>query len=150
MNRRRKVMKTSHWSFNESKGRLPTRVEHQRNPGGPAPILHTFDDWAAAGFRIKKGEKSTERNDDGVPVFGLEQVWTKDKRARLPAFTTSAKQPPPAKKTVWEDWSQPSALVEEVKERVRQKELAEAQADHDHLDSEFQPQQFTDDDEPPW
>ena len=35
----------------------------------------TFEEWSADGYRIVKGSKSQRRNEDGVPLFHLEQVW---------------------------------------------------------------------------
>lgn len=35
----------------------------------------TFDEWSSAGYRIKKGSKAVGRNDKGVPVFSVHQVW---------------------------------------------------------------------------
>ena len=34
----------------------------------------TFDDWKAGGFRVRKGEKATGRDKQGVPTFTREQV----------------------------------------------------------------------------
>lgn len=36
--------------------------------------LHTFKEWAAAGYRIRKGAKSKVRNSEGVPLFNPSQV----------------------------------------------------------------------------
>lgn len=34
----------------------------------------TYNEWKAAGFQVKKGEKSTHRNREGSPVFTKTQV----------------------------------------------------------------------------
>ena len=34
----------------------------------------TFDEWKAGGFRVRKGEKATGRNKQGVPTVTREQV----------------------------------------------------------------------------
>lgn len=36
--------------------------------------LRTFDEWNAAGFIIKKGEKMCGRNEQGKPLFNENQV----------------------------------------------------------------------------
>lgn len=38
-------------------------------------MVKTFDEWSAAGYRIKKGSKAVGRNNEGVPVFNIDQVW---------------------------------------------------------------------------
>ena len=39
----------------------------------------TFDEWKAAGFWIRKGEKSTGRNKEGKPTFTRDQVDADDR-----------------------------------------------------------------------
>ncbi len=34
----------------------------------------TFDEWKAAGFRVRKGEKATGRNHQGQATFTRDQV----------------------------------------------------------------------------
>jgi len=34
----------------------------------------TFDEWKSAGFRVRRGEKATGKNKQGVPTFTRDQV----------------------------------------------------------------------------
>jgi hypothetical protein len=36
---------------------------------------NTYNDWRILGFQVKKGEKSTTKNNDGVALFSNEQVY---------------------------------------------------------------------------
>jgi hypothetical protein len=40
--------------------------------------LRTFNEWAAMGYRVRKGEKSCARNKQGEAMFSSEQVWRPD------------------------------------------------------------------------
>ena len=44
---------------------------------------HTYDEWKALGFHVLKGQKSTERNAEQVPLFSLEQVEKNIKKHRV-------------------------------------------------------------------
>jgi hypothetical protein len=37
--------------------------------------LRTFDEWAALGYRVKKGQKSEARSADNVAMFSSDQVY---------------------------------------------------------------------------
>lgn len=106
---------------------------------GPELGAFTFDEWKAAGFWVSKGAKSRSRNADGVAIFGIDQVWTKDKKARPPSSKKSSKSvstscPKPIKKPFW---PQRSALVDEVLVRIEQKN-EEAEAIHMHMPETFE------------
>lgn len=120
--KRRKTAK-SHWSFDEAKANPPKRKlrkdQHQQELTGST---FTFDEWSEKGYRISKGAKSRSRNLDGKPLFGADQVWKPDK-----SFV-----PAPSKT----NWSKPSGLVEEVKERIARKAQAE-EALHSFMDPDF-------------
>ena len=121
-----------------------------RNDGKPSELgCFTFDEWKAAGYRVVKGSKSRSRNSKNVPIFGLDQVWTNDKKARPPVamrtvaqhYSLPAKPVPascPPVKPKWEDWSQPSGLVKEVLGRLAKKEETE-DATHMHMPESFEP-----------
>ena len=141
MSSKRKWTKTSHWSFDEKKASKPKKVKRFRNDQKQPDLdAHTFDDWSAAGYRISKGAKSRSRNLDGVPLFGLDQVWTNDKKARPPVSKplnqSSSTSFPPVKPSP-SSWSQPSGLVKKVLARIEEKKEAEDAA-HMHMPENFE------------
>ena len=87
----------------EAKASTP-RVKRLRNDQ-KAPELgsHTFDEWVDLGYRVSKGMKSTSRNLDGKPLFGIDQVW------KVPAHQRDKYLTP----------SKPVGLVAEVHERMK-------------------------------
>lgn len=44
-------------------------------------LLKTYDEWKALGFHVLKGQKSTQRNSERVPLFSLTQVEKNKPRA---------------------------------------------------------------------
>jgi hypothetical protein len=143
MSSKRKWTKTGHWSFDEKKASKPTKVKRLRNDQKqPELDAHTFDDWSGAGYRISKGAKSRSRNLDGVPLFGLDQVWTNDKKARPPVskkpsiFVPVPTSCPPVKPST-SSWSQPSGLVKEVLARMEEKKETEEEK-HMHMPESFE------------
>jgi len=119
----------------------------------PEPGCFTFDEWKAAGYRIVKGAKSRSRNSKNVPVFGLDQVWTNDKKARPPVAMRTVAQhfAPPTKpapascppvKKPWTDWSQPSKLIKEVLDKMENEHL--------YMPEAFEQNVFSDEDMPPF
>ena len=143
MSSKRKFTKTSHWSFDEKKASKPAKVTRLRNDQKqPELDAHTFDAWSAAGFRVCKGAKSRSRNLDGVPLFGLDQVWTSDKKARPPVSKKPSKfafdpKLTPSIKPSMPTWNQPSGLVREVLARMAKKEETEDAA-HMHMPEHFE------------
>lgn len=146
------------WAFKNKKDPVGC-VYIERNTGTPLrnddkasePGCFTFDEWKAAGYWVIKGSKSRSRNSKNVPIFGLDQVWTNDKKARPPVamrtvaqhYSLPAKPVPapasyPPVKKPWTDWSQPSGLVREVLGRLAKKEEKEDAA-HMHMPETFEP-----------
>ena len=139
------------WAFKNNKQDPDGCVYIEKTAKEPAtkssePGCFTFDEWSAAGYRVCKGAKSRSRNADHVPLFGLDQVWTSDKKARPPVAKKPSKKPskstpvpkscPPVKQP-WTDWSQPSGLVKEVLGRMARKEETEDAA-HMHMPESFE------------
>jgi hypothetical protein len=66
---------------------------------------------------------------------------------------SSSKKCPSSKKKKWKktDWTPgPSKLVQEVIQKVKDQEVLTKNLDHNYLDPDFTPQEFTEDDAPPW
>lgn len=160
MNRKPRVKRKwgSGWEFREKNKDTNGCHYIERNVGAPLrndnkppePGCFTFDEWKAAGYWVTKGSKSRSRNSKNVPIFGLDQVFTRDKKARPPVAMRTVAQhfAPPAKpvpiptpcppvKKTWTDWSQPSKLVKEVLGEMAKKESKE-NASHMHMPEDFE------------
>ena len=79
---------------------------------------------------------------DGFASNLTDKMLRKCKASRT--FSTARPKP----KTGF-NWSKPSGLVEEVKERIAEKLEAEEHL-HSFMPEAFEPQEFEDGDEPPW
>lgn len=147
MNRKPRVKRKrgSGWEFREKN--KDTNGCHyvertKRTPNvqsGPELGAFTFDEWKNAGFWVSKGAKSRSRNADGVAIFGIDQVWTKDKKASPPAPSKNKSSTAPDQKPKNRSFNQtkPSTLVDEVLARIEQKN-EEAEAIHMHMPESFE------------
>lgn len=119
--------------FTPSPSKRPKKKRIRKDQREPELVAKTFNEWSAAGYRISKGAKAQTRNLDGVPLFGIDQVW-KPNESINPISTSKPESP--------STWSQPSGLVGEVLERLENR--------HMYIPDNFEIQEFKENDEPPW
>jgi len=90
----------------------------------------TFDEWFEQGYRIKKGEKSAQRNSAGKSTFTMDQVWF------VPVNSRSK-------------WLVPPKPPAEVLQSIAQKKTLEEDR-HNFIDPTFDPFDDAQYDDIPW
>ncbi len=125
------------WAFNPKKKDPVGCVYVERTkPPARQPKLkleaRTFEEWVEAGYRVSKGMKSAARNKDGKPTFAPDQVWLV----------------PPDKREQYLTPTVPAVALE-AKARAEAR-MGDEEARHEFMDPDFEPEEFTLDESPPW